>query len=429
MPAKLTYLQVDKFRHVRPGTRVEFGSQINVLVGLNGAGKTTLLNLVSALVRNDFQQFSQEDFSLKFGLVDEEFTLEGMVSNIGGATYNLKLAGVLRHGSQSVHITGDVNASTITYLGQSFAGRRLGLRTDGLGEFGLLWAARLAIPTDIPQLAVLKPWQANLAIEALQYPAHICTRMGEGEETFLELFAHGPNDGKKAPTFGVTLIRHQGEKIAGVGDTLFHTHHLANDALRPLLNSQFPPKTLWSAVDVIAVDGTSPSLARFIELSQYTDARLNFVKTVTTADKLVFANPLARFTTKTGSEISHHQLSFGEKRLLAFLIKLHAYPPTIIVDELGNGMHHAWIERCLELIEDLGTQAFLSSQDPLLLDCLPLSRDAYGSVHTFVICELADPNGEMLWRNLTSAETEDFFRSHDVGIQHISEIMRIKGLW
>jgi hypothetical protein len=174
-------------------------------------------------------------------------------------------------------------------------------------------------------------------------------------------------------------------------------------------------------------------LAQFIApLTQYTDARVIFTKTYAKVEDgmsiQVFANPLARFTLRNGNQIPHHQLSFGEKRLLAFLIKFYNQPAAIIVDELGNGMHHAWIERCIELIDETDTQAFLTSQDPLLLDCLPLSRETYGTNHSLVICELTD-SGEMLWRNLTPAEVEDFFRSHDVGIQHISEIMRVKGLW
>jgi hypothetical protein len=215
-------------------------------------------------------------------------------------------------------------------------------------------------------------------------------------------------------------------------DPIVITHHFAPDALKPPFTTQFPPETMLSTIDVIAVDNTSPPLAQFVELSQYTDARLNFMKTAADTKNgvtsVVFANPFARFTNITKNEISHHQLSFGEKRLLAFLIKLYAYPSTIIVDELTNGMHHSWLERCLDLIAKFGTQAFLTSQNPLLLDCLPLSRESFGTQHTLVICELTD-SGEMRWRNLTEAETEDFFRSHDVGIQHISEIMRSKGLW
>ncbi|KIG16958.1 hypothetical protein DB30_03942 [Enhygromyxa salina] len=173
-------------------------------------------------------------------------------------------------------------------------------------------------------------------------------------------------------------------------------------------------------------------MARFIELTQYTDARLVLTKTSAATKegikRSVFAKPLVRLETANGNEIPHDHLSFGEKRLLAILIKLYACESTIIVDELANGMHHSWIERLLELMDELNTQAFLTSQNPLLLDCLPLARETFGTTHNLVICELAE-SGEIVWRNLSEAEADEFFKSLDVGLQHVSEIMRNKGLW
>ncbi|MCA9682981.1 MAG: ATP-binding protein, partial [Myxococcales bacterium] len=256
-------------------------------------------------------------------------------------------------------------------------------------------------------------------------PNYTCTRIHEGIETFDELFAQDTDHRDTAPNLGVTLVAHP--DLAAIGqDAAFAGHHLADDVLRPQLDRQ------RKITDILTLDGAAPPLAQFIELSQYVDARLILSKTSATvqenATRWVFANHLARFTTKSGNEFSHPQLSFGEKRLLAFLIKFHAYKHTIIADELANGMHHSWLERMIELMGDNGTQAFLTSQNPLLLDCLPYNRETFDSEHTLTVCELSD-SGEMIWRNLDDIEREDLLRSLEVGLQHVSAIMRSKGLW
>ena len=166
----------------------------------------------------------------------------------------------------------------------------------------------------------------------------------------------------------------------------------------------------------------------FVDCSQYSDATLNLSLLKSDEGSYHYGNPLGRFKLRTGDQIPHYQLSFGEKRFLAFLIKLHACPSTIIVDELANGMHHDWIERAVALMEDFDTQAFLSSQDPLLIDCIPLAEDTFPARNTFVLCEIGE-TGQLRWRNMSAEEAEDFFKSLAVGLERISEIMRSKGLW
>ena len=238
-------------------------------------------------------------------------------------------------------------------------------------------------------------------------------RLAEGAETFARLFA--PSG------------------LLGLGYVAIHDNTKDNVLGRGLSPTFLTPKHLAQLgeleTDSITLNGDTPPLARFVESTQYRDARLILVKDGVASGTATFASPLARFQRPNGDEIPHNQLSFGEKRLLAFLLELHANPHTIIVDELANGMHHSWLDACVELLEEFETQAFLTSQNPLLLDSIPLSRETFASAHTLVVCELDDESGQMVWRNLSEAETEDFFRSYDVGLQHISEIMRDKGLW
>jgi len=432
MPSELTYLRVHNFRRVRPGTFIAFEPQLNTVVGRNGTGKTTLLALISAIVRNNVHEFIHEDFEIGFGLVDGDLSFEGVCRNQcstrpGNGGSELLLSGILRHGELTIRINGDAHEAQLTYQGREQLTRSVGPERDPQRHaFELIHNLRLNLPDDDPTLRALKmPGPEGVAGDVLRSKSFTSTRIHEGVETFDELFAQDTDHRDRSPTLGVTLATHP---ELGKIDTkaVANGHHLTDETLLPQLDKQ------TSIIDTLTLDGSAPPLAQFIELSQYTDARLILTKTsATTKDggtRLVFAKPVVRFTTTSGDELVHPQLSFGEKRLLAFLIKLHANRHTIIVDELANGMHHSWLERAVELLEDFGTQAFLTSQNPLLLDCLPLDRETYGRAHGLVVCELSS-SGEMIWRNLDEAEREDLLRSLDVGLQQLSAAMRTKGLW
>lgn len=408
MPSRLMHLRVDKFRHVRPGTTINFGARFNTVVGQNGAGKTTLLELVSAILRNDFRAFAEEDWTVHAVLEDSSVVLEATLENRITATSPLRSAitikGELRYDGREIQIDGNDQQTTFTTADGALESHEI-LSSSNFRGFDLISETIDALHETA--WSSLTPPLSPLPL------FDDCTRITEGIETFIKLF--GPGD--TTPSIMAVVA------VEPTNDDPQSTYGVNIDSSS--LN------TTSSKSDQITITAW-PTFDQLIELSQYTSARLILTKTARQLRAgqtfTTFANPLARFTTRSGNEIPHHQLSFGEKRLLTFLIKLYAYPHTIIVDELANGMHHAWIERCIELIEELGTQAFLSSQNPLLLDCLPLTRETYGTDHALVICEFSD-SGEMVWRNLSEAETTDFFKSLDVGIQHVSEIMRSKGLW
>ena len=96
-----------------------------------------------------------------------------------------------------------------------------------------------------------------------------------------------------------------------------------------------------------------------------------------------------------------------------------------MADELVNGMHHEWIAKCIELMHN--TQAFLSSQNPLLFDFIPL-ESAEDVASRFIICEL-DEQHRFVWRNMTEADATELYETHKAGLQHTSEILRTRGYW
>jgi hypothetical protein len=134
------------------------------------------------------------------------------------------------------------------------------------------------------------------------------------------------------------------------------------------------------------------------------------------------------FTDPGGMVFNQTRLSYGQKRLLAFLYYLDANPTYVVADELVNGMHHDWIRACLDEIGD--RQSFLTSQNPLLLDYLPL-ESVEQVERTFIQCrrEVVDDKVTLHWSNLTRSDAEELFADYKVGIQPLGEILRARGLW
>jgi hypothetical protein len=146
------------------------------------------------------------------------------------------------------------------------------------------------------------------------------------------------------------------------------------------------------------------------------------------AEALNYKGLQFRFVKATGDLLSHEYLSYGQKRLLAFSYYMASpsYLP-IAVDELVNGLHHEWIDACVNELS--ARQSFLTSQNPLLLDCL--SFDSLDHVRScFLLCSAERAEDEKLrWRQMTREEAAIFFEAYEAGIQHVGDILRQKGFW
>jgi hypothetical protein len=156
--------------------------------------------------------------------------------------------------------------------------------------------------------------------------------------------------------------------------------------------------------------------------------RLLEKKVDATSESWSFGDFRFMFERTDGSIVSHDRLSYGQKRLLAFFYYLAANRAYVIADELVDGLHHRWIQECIDAIGD--RQAFLASQNPLLFDYLEFDspEDVRSS---FILCRLETREGteRMLWSNMAEYDADRFFKAYKVGIQHVSEILVDKGLW
>jgi hypothetical protein len=169
-------------------------------------------------------------------------------------------------------------------------------------------------------------------------------------------------------------------------------------------------------------------LREVMTLFGFKDARMEMRLESKSRDTLHFSDFRFMFEDHDGSVTRHDDLSYGQKRLLAFYYHLAASPLTVIADELVDGLHHLWIDAAITAIGD--RQAFLASQNPLLLDHLEFDS-AEQVASTFVTCrmERRGDDKRMVWSNLSPHDAERFFRAYQVDVQHVSEILLSKGLW
>ena len=144
---------------------------------------------------------------------------------------------------------------------------------------------------------------------------------------------------------------------------------------------------------------------------------------------LSFGNPRFWLVDHDGSGFTQRELSYGQKRLLSFLDYLAGNPYACVVDELVNGLHHEWIEACVE--ELAKRQSFLASQNPLLLDHLQFAS-AEEAQQSFICCTRErneKKRAVFRWENMSEEDGGDFYRAYEAGLLHVSEILRMKGLW
>lgn len=429
---RLTRLMIHRYRGVEPGTELHFSRGINVLLGKNGTGKTTLLNLIAMIARSDFSPLKNEDFHFAFtmeiGTLKVEMQLEGHPPpDLDGRTehksnvsftfpwkYRLSTAEGPDTAMLEVEdgkISREFPPSGLGASGQTFFDlytSRLFRRLTFLSQF---------VPHSDSVLGQLSRAEKNHP----GFPTSDAGRFDEGLSVFRSIIGDSSSlDASGLPD--ATSIR--------VGE---------QDADKHWWTSKSTPLELSSLLARHWQRSRSGETPSFTELEVTTKIALALeLKAVSVRPVFIEGDPkeamykgvsftiaLDSFTT-----VTHDALSFGQKRRLAFLWYLASNPQGIVIaDELVNGFHYEWIA---DSIDDIGDrQAFIASQNPLLLDFLTFDsaeevRDA------FVFCSAEPrPDGKRgwTWKNMSEDEAGSFFRAHQVGIQHVSDILRTKGLW
>lgn len=462
MPSdRLKWLRIHAYRNVVPGTYLDFGPGFNVLLGRNGTGKTTLLELIDMIWAKGFAQIAEEAFHLEYAVeydgiaaddplrkahhpVEPGCTFEVMVKNefsAGGRGGRPSHAGGASHfsyrvviktlaGDPVLEIEGNPVSATMRYQGRSAA-------VEVLGPYSgpIVWAAPRQL-FDVSELAS-EDIDSDIVHWAQWASFFFEFDVGAGRfDESLGAFHALTSDEYQAAGSGVRGVRWEisrrldrETKVYPLNERActFMPYRLVTELVAELREDvrREPPgfrRTL----------GEDAVLGAFVDLTTYSEVIVEFRhherKRTDITERLSFRTPEFTFMLPhEGGDIKASALSYGEKRLLSFLWYLACNPSLIIADELVNGFHHEWITRCVELIGE--RQAFLTSQNPLLLDCLPLEDVKY-TQRCFITCHRgSETEGQMRWSNLTQAEAEAFYRAYERETQYVHEILRGQGLW
>ncbi len=386
-----------------------------MLLGQNGTGKTTLLELVSMVVRSDFSSLAKEEFALEYELaVDGGECLVVVVRNDRKAMDPLS-AGMMLTGQE-------VFRPSVEMLGGT--DRRPFLRYDA--EHGLtVEGAPPVSAADLPSLA--DP----------QFLLSFVARVPE----LVARFARDLVKTGTAQRFDESLdvFRRLTE-----GDLPGEFIVFAPRAWVPNPKAWFlvPQEILERITELYLPQGpeyaftheTLDFLATLKDMMGFGSTELRVDVTVVVHPE---ASPLAtvrlgnlrfRFGLPGGAFITHDRLSYGQKRLVTFFYYLACNPQIVIADELVNGLHHRWITASIEAIGD--RQAFLTSQNPLLLDYIPITS-VEAVRRSFVLCRGEPREGRpgWIWGNMSEDDAAELYRAYDVGVEHVSEILQSRGLW
>lgn len=368
---RLHQLTIREFRNVQR-SNLRFRAGLNVVLGKNAAGKTSLLKLLTKLLSLQLHQSQDETFKAELRLGNGDARLKRDVE-------------VIRDGSELL---------CLEHLEFEQGDSRLGATVaDGAVRLG--GQNTFVVGPDIH-----KALERQLGTTYGAFQSFFDTdvfRLDESLQYFSELSSLGI----------VQAGQHVGSsfKIPKIPTELIPAN-LQHDSGGPWFAPNFLKRV---AIEM----GYERGFVRFDPESN------GALKTYTN---------FRYFFERGTSLISHKNLSYGEQRMLAFFAASAACPDIVVADELVNGLHHAWIKTC---IDEIGSrQAFLTSQNPLLLDYLEF--DSADDVATgLVLClrEETANGAQLIWRNPTADEAAEFFKAYKTGIQSVSDILIWKGMW
>jgi energy-coupling factor transporter ATP-binding protein EcfA2 len=428
---KLHRLKIMRFRSVRPCELI-FHDGLNVLLGKNGSGKTTLLRLIADLYSRPLGEIAPgEEFELE---VEFHFAVGSVTTRIKGTLASQDAPSGLSTGesggSRGYEIDLRITFSSFQLQAQKAAqepGFRV-IRDGHLMNWSLSLEALNVLGLMQSFISGTPPFslEGELRLKLYEdlWAATLPFRFDESLEA-LDLIR------KKRISFNAAV------PPLSTGQSVFI--HLSEGPWPKGYRERFEA-AISQIPDAQRIDMDEKQLEclrRFVELTGLRSARMiaeriEKKKVLNRVSREIFQNTFSNFhfsfTRRDGSEFPQEQLSYGQKRLLTFLYCQSAIPQVMIADELVNGLHHDWIESCVDLLRD--RQAFLSSQNPLLLDHLWFeSQEEIRK--TFILCssEQEADRDVLTWKNMSPEEAEVVHRAYQTGVQHVSEILHSQGLW
>ncbi|MCK6517090.1 hypothetical protein L6R46_18765, partial [Myxococcota bacterium] len=421
---RLRRVHIHKYRGVLPGEELRFGPEAVFVLGRNGAGKTTFLELLTRLVACDVSHFVKEG-----GAVDVEWEMveDDPVDNpYGGLVLSLRyvqvvvtspaparisdpsssppitwnLTGQLRGSHTAVVLSAGSDDSetapdiedehhkeyafpTLHFVLNSNKGLSYSNLEDGTSGsvdipdridiersalHGVASYLGTGAESSVAQEVVDEFWLTAL-IRIIGFPKMaIIARFDEALETFRSIVG-GPGPQVVIP-LAEARVGAKGDLVAKFFGATFIPTELLPDVFRteptPLTNQTYRPDSLPE---------NSRFLAPVFEAFGALDVELR--------PRLVEEDEQGRGLWRTfdifvrwpgGLKQRHDHLSFGQKRMLAFLwYQAATFGVPVFTDELTNGLHSAWARQITDLLA--GRQAFHAVQNPLMLDMAGLGAE------------------------------------------------------
>lgn len=464
----LRRLKINQYRTVEP-TELFFGEGHNFVLGKNGSGKTTLLNLIVQLLRGDLRGFLDRREAL-----DVEMELGGTVSgsspSADGAplafstevedVFRLRIAPAADEAPDVVRPGVAATEARARLLVSADLVRRV--RLDERGE--AVWGE---LPRELHgrfEGSVEDGAQVSLGAERIDIPPNALDASSQAQflgSVMAQIARCIPRTSDPALANFLVQVLFTGLRIQdghlGRFDEALGYYHAILNGETPEHDPSWPnaPTFTWrkgGSRSHHAVPGPiskaigedmrgQPELRTFdlskVEPMQQLATDLGAERIVAhanadsgTRDSVTFSGFNFDFYWTDGVFHSTKGLSFGQKRLLAFLW----YAATLgqspaITDELTNGLHVDWVHRCIEAIGD--RQAFHAVQNPLLVDRAGPAETPEQLAQSFVFCSTSFAGGERrwTWRNPTADEAKMLDTALSYEIQLLSEILMNRGLW
>jgi energy-coupling factor transporter ATP-binding protein EcfA2 len=429
---KLTKLHIHGYRDVAPGTELVFSPSLNLVLGENGTGRTTLLDLLSRVLASDFSGLLREEFSLEYALTFPGMELQFSVRNArppassrpGAAPREASALLPLRRPEAAAELEPFMELVLLLDAPAS----RLVMRADATGASWEVDGQPVWSQTMHWSLLDRTVWVV-LFMTAQRLEPALKDRLKELlRRTFLLAPARFDEALGTFQQIGTTQygMEMRGEEVFPLGLMWLPTW------MPGLLRERVAREMPAGFIDIRHDEIERSFLARFVTLAGFTSGtfRVELLdkRNYEGGGRLEFGRFGFRFTRRDGAVLSQEHLGHGQKRLLSFLYYLDVNEDFAIADELANGLHPRHVEACLRELG--GRQSFLTSQNPLLFEHVPLG--SAGEVRaSFIHCGTALREGHewKVWSNPAPETAAKLLGAYQRGDAPLATLLRTHGVW